>query len=195
MLSGSNLNCSGRGNVSCGSNGSLGSDGLARMALPCFGIGPGRSLASLSMAILNVFIISRPSGSFASLVYSRPVNIPCTSGRPNRPGVSLCHMSGRPSIIVCQVIFENSTNIDFIIGVDFNGLLFGFIEGFLDDHSNGNSHGHCQDCDKNVNREFCEFVKLECDCLGLEDYEKGQYQYYGGDTGNIAGRDIFKVFT
>ncbi len=152
MLSGPNLNRPSGGNVSCRSDDSLGPDWLTWMALSCFCIGPGRSLTSLPVTILTTFLISLSSWSLTSLIYSWSltsliyswsIEIPCTSDRPHCSSIRLCPVSRRPSIIVCKVVFHDATNINLVIGINFNGLFFCFVEGLLDDHREGNSHGDC----------------------------------------------------
>ncbi len=143
MLSGPNLNRSSGGNVSCRSDDSLGPDWLTWMALSCFCVGPGRSLTSLPVTILATFLISVSSWTLTSLIYSWSIQIPCTSNRPHSTNICLCPMIRRPSIIVCKVVFHDATNINLVIGINFNSLFFGFVKGLLDDHREGNSHRDC----------------------------------------------------
>lgn len=82
------------------------------------------------------FQISFVSWWLGWLIDPWSIDIPDASCGPYRPDVGLGPDSGS-SVVMGQVVFENSADFDFVIRVHFDGLLFGFIECLLDDHGDG----------------------------------------------------------
>ena len=177
MLSRPDLNRPCGWNVSCWSDVSLRPYSLILSVLPCLGICPWCSLTSLPGTILIYFLISLISLTLTSLISSRPVQIPHTSDRPYRPHIGLGSVSGWSTVIMSQVIFLNTTNINLVIWVNFNCLVFDLVKCLLYDDCNWYCHFYDYDDHQYVKSNFCHLVKLNITCLCLQYDEKRQYQY------------------